>query len=106
MAQLTDTCVKNGGTHFIEQIASREYMDNLVSLLKAPGATNHAVQQKILECIQAWAHAFEGKHNLQYVDEVYRQLKQDGYDFPRAPKLSSTFVDSSAVSRTNDYLWM
>jgi growth factor-regulated tyrosine kinase substrate len=73
-------------------------MDNLVSLLKAPGAINNEVRTKILELIQLWASAFEGNVQLGYVNEVYRNLKAEGYVFPPTPKVSSTFVDSSAVS--------
>lgn len=73
-------------------------MDNLVSLMKAPGATNHAVQEKMLELIQAWTHTFEGNSSLSYVGQVYKTLKAEGYDFPPAPKLNPSFIDSAAVS--------
>ena len=75
--QLTDTCVKNGGDPFLVEVASREFMDNLISILKQP-ALNHDVKTKILRLVQNWAIAFEGKSNLSYVGEVYRTLQREG----------------------------
>ncbi|CUA71368.1 Vacuolar protein sorting-associated protein 27 [Neurospora crassa OR74A] [Rhizoctonia solani] len=78
---LTDVCIKNGGDHFLEQVASREFMDNLVSILKQP-ALNYEVKSKMLRLVQNWALAFESKPSLGYVPEVYRSLKNQGFNFP------------------------
>jgi hepatocyte growth factor-regulated tyrosine kinase substrate len=75
-------------------------MDNLVSLLKAYGAAavNDEVKNKILELIQTWATATEGRHDLSYIGETYKTLQREGYKFPPRVDVASSMLDSSAVS--------
>ena len=85
---LTDTCVKNGGEHFIQEIASREFMDNLVSFLNTP----------LNDEVKTWATAATGRSSLGYIDETYRSLQREGFRFPPKTEVAATMFDSSAVS--------
>ncbi|KAJ3111216.1 Exportin-6 [Phlyctochytrium bullatum] len=102
--KLTDTCVKNSGHHFVVEIASRDFIDNLVSITRNYPQTNQDVRLKILALIQTWGLAFKGKSELGYVTEVYEMLKREGIAFPPVEKAeaSSIMIDTKTDVRVCD----
>ncbi|RKP21938.1 VHS-domain-containing protein [Rozella allomycis CSF55] len=99
--KLTDSCVKNAGHHFLKEIASKEYVDSLVSLVQIQ-ATNPQVRSKALEYIQYWALAFRSKSDLNYMWDMYNLLKNDGFNFPPAPRVDSSFLDTQTAPEWTD----
>ncbi|KAI9145260.1 hypothetical protein BKA69DRAFT_1050319 [Paraphysoderma sedebokerense] len=80
--KLTDACVKNGGHHFLVEVASSEFMDALVSVLRS-GVLSYQVKVMILQYIQSWGMAFKSKPDLSYVYQKYTELKNEGgWQFP------------------------
>ena len=62
----------------------------------------------MLEDIQTWTLAFEGRPHLSYVKTTFNKLKSDGssrstdsnpkgFQFPDVGPVTASFVDSSAV---------
>ena len=75
-------------------------MDNLVSLLRTegPNALNDTVKTKVLDVIQTWALATHSRDDMRYIQETYRNLQRDGFEFPPKTEMASSMLDSSAVS--------
>ncbi|GJJ69492.1 hepatocyte growth factor-regulated tyrosine kinase substrate [Entomortierella parvispora] len=92
---LTDVCVKNGGQHFLIEVASREFTDNLTSILKAPGC-NVDVKNRILALLQTWGRLFRGKPGLGYVCDTYMILQHEGFEFPPADNVGAAIVETEA----------
>ncbi|KAF9142828.1 Vacuolar protein-sorting-associated protein 27 [Mortierella sp. GBA39] len=93
---LTDVCVKNGGHHFLAEVAAREFIDNLTSILKAPAGCNLEVKNRILGLIQTWGLLFRGKHGLGYVCDTYMILQHEGFQFPPKDNVGAALVESEA----------
>ncbi|KAF9908247.1 Vacuolar protein-sorting-associated protein 27 [Linnemannia zychae] len=93
---LTDVCVKNGGHHFLVEVAAREFIDNLTSILKAPAGCNLEVKNRILALIQTWGLLFRGKHGLGYVCDTYMILQHEGFQFPPKDNVGAALVESEA----------
>ncbi|CAO3564754.1 unnamed protein product [Mortierella alpina] len=93
---LTDVCVKNGGHHFLVEVAAHEFIDNLTSIMKAPTGCNYEVKNRILGLIQTWGLLFRGKHGLGYVCDTYMVLQQEGFHFPPKDNVGAALVESEA----------
>ncbi|KAI9590914.1 hypothetical protein BDF19DRAFT_399952 [Syncephalis fuscata] len=91
--KLTDTCVKNGGHHFLVEVASRDFMDYLTELLNQPSTTTE-VRNKILALIQNWSHTFQSRSDLTYVCDVHRALVSSGHIFPKLEKTNASMIDT------------
>ncbi|TXT08618.1 hypothetical protein VHUM_02746 [Vanrija humicola] len=81
---LVDTCIKNGGDHFLEEIASKEFVDEVAGLIRS-SSTNPEVKTMALGFFQQWAIAFQNKKDLAFLVDVYHELKNSGIKFPPAP---------------------
>ena len=65
---------------FLAEITGREFIDNLVSILKQP-ALNLDVKNRILFHVQNWAIGLEGKATMGYLGTVYNSLQREGNFF-------------------------
>ncbi|KAF9381746.1 hypothetical protein CPB97_007596 [Podila verticillata] len=85
---LLDNCVKNCGYPFHLQIATKEFLNELVRKFpERPLAVPTPVQTKILEMIQEWYETLcrnsRYKEDLIHIRDMHRLLGFKGYRFPR-----------------------
>lgn len=109
--KLVDLCVKNGGLHFLVELASKEFIDYLVDyIFKVHYNTKdykiYELEAKmnagnlILRLLKEWSFFFENQLQLSYVGKTYQLLLSQGYEFPDVDDLvgqfSTQFIDSEA----------
>ncbi|KAH9498384.1 TOM1-like protein 2 [Bulinus truncatus] len=77
-----ESCVKNCGRRFHIQVASKDFLHDLIKIIGPKNDPPQIVQEKVLSMIQTWADAFRGNPELKEVEKVYQELKQKGIEFP------------------------
>ncbi|KAG1087311.1 hypothetical protein G6F42_020654 [Rhizopus arrhizus] len=92
---LVDTCVKNSGSTFVKEVATREFMEELTHIIKMPNGSSH-VKSKALSLIQIWGIASKGNPTLSYISDTYTLLRAEGYTFPHVTdKIDSTLFETA-----------
>lgn len=107
--KLCDMCVKNGGSHFLAELDSKEFLDYLVEVIFKVHYDNKSykvysseakmqVGRHILVLVQEWAAYFKNSGKLSYLGRVFTNLQNQGYEFPPLDPLinevAANFVDS------------
>uniref|UniRef100_T2MIM2 Hepatocyte growth factor-regulated tyrosine kinase substrate n=1 Tax=Hydra vulgaris TaxID=6087 RepID=T2MIM2_HYDVU len=88
-----ETCVKNCGQPFHEEINNHEFMSELKQLAQTGTAP---VKEQILTMIQAWNHVFRNKPQFQPILATYNLLKMEGVKFPELKESDAMFTADHA----------
>ncbi|XP_043671933.1 hepatocyte growth factor-regulated tyrosine kinase substrate [Vespula pensylvanica] len=94
-----ESCVKNCGSRIQDEIATKQYMEQLKELVKS--STHEHVRQKIFELIQAWAYAFRNIPKYRAVQDTLNIMKSEGHIFPTLQESDAMFMADTAPEWTN-----
>ncbi|KAF9127410.1 hypothetical protein BGW39_005894 [Mortierella sp. 14UC] len=95
---LLDNCVKNCGYPFHLQIATKEFLNELVRKFpERPLAVHTPAQSRILELIQEWYQTLckssRYKEDLVHIKDMHRLLAYKGYRFPQVKGDSASVLN-------------
>lgn len=98
---LMDALVKNGGLHFVKELATKGFIDSYAAEMVTLRNQSRSpeVIDLMLEYLQSWALAMKNIEGLGYVNQKYQDLrKSGGFDFPEpGPPISESFLDSATA---------
>lgn len=86
--------MKNCGSSFHLEVATRTFMEELRDLVKV--TTNEKLKDKILELVQAWSHAFKKDPNYRVIQDYFTVMKAEGHKFPPLKETEAMFEADSA----------
>ncbi|KAF9920397.1 hypothetical protein FBU30_009784 [Linnemannia zychae] len=97
---LLDNCVKNCGYPFHLQIATKEFLNELVRRFpERPLAVYTPAQNRILELIEEWYQTLcktsRYKEDLVHIKDMHRLLAYKGYRFPQLKGASASVLNPS-----------
>uniref|UniRef100_A0A0K2V3S4 Hepatocyte growth factor-regulated tyrosine kinase substrate n=1 Tax=Lepeophtheirus salmonis TaxID=72036 RepID=A0A0K2V3S4_LEPSM len=92
--QVMESCVKNCGSFIHEEIATREFMEEIRELVKA--TKDDAMKGKLLEMIQTWGHAFSKSQKYRICTDTYNIMKAEGWKFPPVVEADAMFEADTA----------
>ncbi|XP_059139631.1 hepatocyte growth factor-regulated tyrosine kinase substrate-like isoform X3 [Physella acuta] len=93
--QVLEACVKNCGSTFHTELATKEFMEFLKDQVKS---RPDPVKEKILELIQTWSHAFRNEPHYKAVEDTFHLLKMEGHKFPALKEADAMFDAEKAPS--------
>lgn len=101
--KLLDICVKNCGYPFQLQIATKEFLNELVRRFpERPPIRPSRVQLRILEAIEEWRQTIcqtsKYKEDLGFIRDMHRLLSYKGYMFPEIRREDAAVLNPSDVS--------
>ncbi|XP_025078663.1 hepatocyte growth factor-regulated tyrosine kinase substrate-like [Pomacea canaliculata] len=91
--QVLETCVKNCGATFHQEVATKDFMEFLKDQVKV---RSDPVKGKILELIQTWSHAFRNEPSYRAVEDTFHLLKMEGHKFPVLKEADAMFSSEKA----------
>ncbi|RCH86672.1 Vacuolar protein-sorting-associated protein 27, partial [Rhizopus stolonifer] len=98
---LVDTCVKNSGSGFVREVATRDFMEEVTHVLKT--GSNQDVKNKALCLIQIWGIAAKYNPSLTYITGTYSLLQAEGYTFPPVTeKIDSILLETAVAPEWTD----
>ncbi|AET37876.1 ESCRT-0 subunit protein VPS27 Ecym_2123 [Eremothecium cymbalariae DBVPG len=93
--KLVEVCIKNGGTPFLKEVCSREFMDCLENvILQGESDDDAELEQLCSRLVFELYTAFKNDSQLNYVSKVYQRLVNRGVDFPTD---SLNYVDGAGA---------
>ncbi|KAI9246520.1 hypothetical protein BY458DRAFT_527825 [Sporodiniella umbellata] len=93
---LVDTCVKNSGSVFVREVATRDFMEEVTHVLKT--GSNQDVKSKALYLIQIWGIAAKHNPSLTYITGTYNLLQAEGYTFPPVTEKVDSILLETAIA--------
>ncbi|KAL2913431.1 ESCRT-0 subunit protein hse1 [Polyrhizophydium stewartii] len=78
---VANSLAQNCGMPVKREMSSRAFLDALVRQVNNKASVHVTVRSRILELISQWAEAFRSEPALDYMVQVYNQLRAEGHKF-------------------------